>query len=110
MNLVRPIKDYPGIAEHIDGVLIVKVEEALYFANTGQLKDRLHRLEVFGDMSVHPSEEARLNPVSHVIFDVENMPSLDARYSVKGSNLGCRLFMPQYVMDANIFGFWSLLP
>ncbi|KAF9418774.1 hypothetical protein BGZ94_009601 [Podila epigama] len=74
----RPIKDYPGIAEHIDGVLIVKVEEGLYFANTGQLKDRLHRLEVFGDMSVHPSEEARLNPVSHVIFDVENMPSLDA--------------------------------
>ncbi|KAF9276216.1 hypothetical protein BGZ68_010194 [Mortierella alpina] len=74
----RPIKDYPGIAEHIDGVLIVKVEEGLYFANTGQLKDRLHRLEVFGDMSVHPSEEARLNPVSHVIFDVENMPTLDA--------------------------------
>ncbi|KAG0251142.1 hypothetical protein DFQ27_008972 [Actinomortierella ambigua] len=74
----RPIKDYPGIAEHIDGVLVVKVEESLYFANTGQLKDRLHRLEVFGDMSVHPSEEARLNPVSHVIFDVENMPSLDA--------------------------------
>ncbi|KAG0379026.1 hypothetical protein BGX24_001948 [Mortierella sp. AD032] len=74
----RPIKDYPGIAEHIDGVLIVKVEEGLYFANTGQLKDRLHRLEVFGDMSVHPSEEARLNPVDHVIFDVENMPSLDA--------------------------------
>ncbi|KAF9996804.1 hypothetical protein BGZ80_010437 [Entomortierella chlamydospora] len=74
----RPIKDYPGIAEHIDGVLIIKVEEPLYFANTGQLKDRLHRLEVFGDMSVHPSEEARLNPVSHVIFDVENMPSLDA--------------------------------
>lgn len=78
--IVRPIKDYPGIAEHIDGVLIVKVEEGLYFANTGQLKDRLHRLEVFGDMSVHPSEEARLNPVSHVIFDVENMPTLDARY------------------------------
>ncbi|KAF8976708.1 hypothetical protein BGZ46_008045 [Entomortierella lignicola] len=75
----RPIKDYPGIAEHIDGVLIIKVEEALYFANTGQIKDRLHRLEVFGDMSVHPSEEARLNPISHVIFDVENMPSLDAR-------------------------------
>ncbi|KAF9202806.1 hypothetical protein BGZ49_007072 [Haplosporangium sp. Z 27] len=74
----RPIKDYPGIAEHIDGVLIIKVEEALYFANTGQIKDRLHRLEVFGDMSVHPSEEARLNPISHVIFDVENMPSLDA--------------------------------
>ncbi|KAF9085926.1 hypothetical protein BGX27_003297 [Mortierella sp. AM989] len=74
----RPIKDYPGVAEHIDGVLIIKVEEALYFANTGQLKDRLHRLEVFGDMSVHPSEEAYLNPVSHVIFDVENMPSLDA--------------------------------
>ncbi|KAF9366701.1 hypothetical protein BGX34_009539 [Mortierella sp. NVP85] len=74
----RPIKDYPGIAEHIDGVLIIKIEEGLYFANTGQLKDRLHRLEVFGDMSVHPSEEARLNPVSHVIFDVENMPYLDA--------------------------------
>ncbi|KAF9584255.1 hypothetical protein BGW38_007067 [Lunasporangiospora selenospora] len=75
----RPIKDYPGIAEHIDGVLIVKVEESLFFANTGQLKDRLHRLEVFGDMSVHPSEEARLNPVSHVIFDVEIVDAYHAR-------------------------------
>ncbi|CAG8756458.1 7844_t:CDS:2, partial [Dentiscutata erythropus] len=46
--------------------------------NTGQLKDRLRQLEAFGDMSVHPSEEARLSPVENVIFDIEIMEDLDA--------------------------------
>ncbi|CAG8661432.1 904_t:CDS:2 [Dentiscutata erythropus] len=46
--------------------------------NTGQLNDRLRQLEAFGDMSVHPSEEARLSPVEKVIFDIEIMEDLDA--------------------------------
>ncbi|CAG8770762.1 16261_t:CDS:2 [Gigaspora margarita] len=72
------ILDFPDSAEHVEGVLVVKISEPLYFANTGQLKDRLRRLEAFGDMSVHPSEEARLSPIENVIFDIETMEDLDA--------------------------------
>ncbi|CAG8540261.1 15966_t:CDS:2 [Gigaspora rosea] len=77
-NKFKPIKDFPDSAEHVEGVLVVKISEPLYFANTGQLKDRLRRLEAFGDMSVHPSEEARLSPIENVIFDIETMEDLDA--------------------------------
>lgn len=45
----------------------------------GQLKDRLRRLEQFGDMSIHPSEDPRLGKLSYMIFDVDNMPKIDAR-------------------------------
>jgi MFS superfamily sulfate permease-like transporter len=45
---------------------------------TGQLKDRLRRLEQFGDMSIHPSESPRLGKLSYMIFDVDNMPYIDA--------------------------------
>ncbi|KAL0098043.1 sulfate transporter family-domain-containing protein [Phycomyces blakesleeanus] len=77
-NKFRPIKDDPEEVEHLEDVLIIKVEEPLYFANTGQLKDRLRRLEQFGDMSVHPSESPRLGESSYAIFDVDNMPYIDA--------------------------------
>jgi MFS superfamily sulfate permease-like transporter len=41
-------------------ILLVKVEESLFFANTGQMKDRLRRAEVYeGLLHVHPSEEER---------------------------------------------------
>jgi hypothetical protein len=36
-------------------------------------------LEEFGDMSVHPSEEARMTPIENVIFDIETMEDIDAR-------------------------------
>lgn len=45
----------------------------------GQLKDRLRRLEQFGDMSVHPSEAPRLAAITNIIFDVEHMAEIDAR-------------------------------
>lgn len=39
-------------------ILIVRIDEALFFANTGQLMDRLRRAEAYGGwMHVHPSEE-----------------------------------------------------
>lgn len=80
-------------------MLIVKIEEPLFFANTGnerkschgsimltypllflsgQLKDRLRRLEYYGDMSTHPSEQPRLGASLYTIFDVDNMPYIDA--------------------------------
>ncbi|CAG8504310.1 1974_t:CDS:2 [Acaulospora morrowiae] len=74
----KSIKDFPDEADHVEGVLVVRIAEPLYFANTGQLKDRLRRLEEFGDMSVHPSEDARMSPIENVIFDIETMEGLDA--------------------------------
>ncbi|CAG8612284.1 6181_t:CDS:2 [Paraglomus brasilianum] len=77
-NKFKPIRDFPDEAEHVEGVLVIRIAEPLYFANTGQLKDRLRRLEQFGDMSVHPSEDALMSPIEYVIFDIETMEDLDA--------------------------------
>lgn len=101
MNKFKPIQDDPTEIEHLQDVLIVRIEEALFFANTGnkidpqtsiyfmlkpclshcigQLKDRLRRLEMFGDMSIHPSESPRRSESLYTIFDVSSMPSIDAR-------------------------------
>ncbi|KAI8886925.1 sulfate permease [Backusella circina FSU 941] len=78
-NKFRPIRDEPDMVEHLEDVLIVRIDEPLFFANTGQLKDRLRRLEQFGDMSIHPSESPRLGGnLSYMIFDIDNMPQIDA--------------------------------
>ncbi|KAI8379471.1 sulfate transporter family-domain-containing protein [Radiomyces spectabilis] len=77
-NRFRPIQDDPNEVEHLEDVLIVRVEEPLFFANTGQLKDRLRRLEQFGDMAIHPSESPRLGDSLYTIFDVDHMPYVDA--------------------------------
>ncbi|KAI8825815.1 sulfate transporter family-domain-containing protein [Fimicolochytrium jonesii] len=45
--------------QRIDDVLIIRVEEGLFFGNSGQLKDRLKRIELYGDLGVHPGEEPR---------------------------------------------------
>ncbi|KAI9496448.1 sulfate transporter family-domain-containing protein [Zychaea mexicana] len=77
-NKFRAIHDDPDEIEHLEDVLIVRIEEPLFFANTGKLKDRLRRLEHYGDMSTHPSERPRRNASSYIIFDVDNMPDIDA--------------------------------
>ncbi|ORZ10456.1 sulfate transporter family-domain-containing protein [Absidia repens] len=74
----RPIQDRPDDVEHMEDVMIIRVDEPLFFANTGQLKDRLRRLEQFGDMAIHPSESPRLGDSRYIIFDVDNMPYIDA--------------------------------
>ncbi|KAI8090320.1 sulfate transporter family-domain-containing protein [Gilbertella persicaria] len=78
VNKFKPIQNDSLEIEHLQDVLIVRIEEALFFANTGQLKDRLRRLEMFGDMSIHPSERPRRSESLYTIFDVGSMPSIDA--------------------------------
>lgn len=34
----------------------------MFFGNSGQLKDRLKRIEMYGDLGVHPGEEPRRIP------------------------------------------------
>ncbi|KAI7855966.1 sulfate transporter family-domain-containing protein [Circinella umbellata] len=77
-NKFQAIHENPDMIEHLEEVLIIRIEEALFFANTGKLKDRLRRLEYYGDPSIHPSERPRRNQSSYIIFDVDNMPDIDA--------------------------------
>ncbi|RDI82730.1 hypothetical protein Vi05172_g7282 [Venturia inaequalis] len=65
--------------EFVEGVLIIKIPEPLTFANTGDLKGRLRRLEDHGTGQAHPA----LPPVrerennKNVVFDVHGVTSLD---------------------------------
>ncbi|KAH7324904.1 sulfate transporter family-domain-containing protein [Stachybotrys elegans] len=65
--------------EFIEGCLIVKIPEPLTFANTGELKARLRRLEFYGTSEAHPalprirSHESNRN----IIFDIHGVTSLD---------------------------------
>jgi len=65
--------------ELIDGCLIVKIPEPLTFANTGELKTRLRRLEFYGTSQAHPAlprlrrEESNKN----IIFDIHGVTSMD---------------------------------
>jgi MFS superfamily sulfate permease-like transporter len=45
-------------AKTIPGILIVRIEEPLYFANVAQIKRLFARIEKLGDPKAHPSERA----------------------------------------------------
>jgi MFS superfamily sulfate permease-like transporter len=69
----------PEHVEYIEGCLIVKIPEPLTFANTGQLKARLRRLEHYGTNAAHPSlprvRSEEFNKV--IIFDVHGVTGID---------------------------------
>lgn len=81
-------KDAESLAEfvaeiqQIEGVLIIKIPEPLNFANLGDLRTRLSRIEKFGTLSVHPSQPALRGfdsgAVKFVVFDCKGMTSIDA--------------------------------
>lgn len=69
----------PENIEFIEGCLIVKIPEPLTFANTGNLKNRLRRLEDHGTGKAHPALP-RIRRAEHnqnIIFDVHGVTSLD---------------------------------
>jgi MFS superfamily sulfate permease-like transporter len=70
---------HPENVEFIEGCLIVKIPEPLTFANTGDLKSRLRRLEFYGTNAAHPALP-RVRPPEHnknIIFDVHGVTSID---------------------------------
>lgn len=72
-------EENPEHLEFIEGCLIVKIPEPLTFANTGELKNRLRRLELYGTSNAHPALP-RLRPHKsnrNVIFDIHGVTSLD---------------------------------
>ena len=69
----------PEALEFIEGCLIVKIPEPLTFANTGDLKSRLRRLELYGTTTAHPALPRVRNPEhnQNIIFDVHGVTGLD---------------------------------
>ncbi|KAL1599880.1 hypothetical protein SLS60_007685 [Paraconiothyrium brasiliense] len=70
----------PESLEFIEGCLIVKIPEPLTFFNTGNLKNRLKRLEDHGTASAHPAlpRVRREEHNKNIVFDVHGVTSLDA--------------------------------
>ena len=69
----------PDRLEFIEGCLIVKIPEPLTFANTGELKTRLRRLELYGTSLAHPAlpRLRREDCNRNIIFDIHGVTSLD---------------------------------
>ncbi|KAH8596215.1 sulfate transporter family-domain-containing protein, partial [Bisporella sp. PMI_857] len=78
-NRFENAEDDPGKLEFIEGCLIVKIPEPLTFANTGDLKNRLRRLELYGTSKAHPALP-RVRAEEHnknIIFDIHGVTGLD---------------------------------
>lgn len=75
-----PVNEHAEDVENVPGCLLVRIPEPLYFANTGQLKDRLDRLEKYGDTKTHPSEPRRRlgEHNQRVVFDCSGVAACDA--------------------------------
>ncbi|KAF4636680.1 hypothetical protein G7Y89_g1414 [Cudoniella acicularis] len=78
-NRFENAEDNPDKLEFIEGCLIVKIPEPLTFANTGDLKNRLRRLELYGTTSAHPALPRVRSPEhnKNVIFDIHGVTGLD---------------------------------
>ncbi|KAK9450409.1 sulfate transporter family-domain-containing protein [Limtongia smithiae] len=63
--------------EKFSNVLIVRIPEPLSFANTGELEQRLRRLDRYGTMRMHPSLPALRNSEQNVVMDFEGMSACD---------------------------------
>jgi len=74
----KPILENPEAEESCPGVLIVRIRENLDFANTSQLKERLHRLELYGLDNLHPSEAPRRQETSLLVFHLADVDTCDA--------------------------------
>lgn len=72
-------EEHPDRLEFFEGCLIVKIPEPLTFANTGELKTRLRRLELYGTSQAHPAlpRLRREDSNRNVIFDIHGVTSMD---------------------------------
>ncbi|KAJ9103989.1 hypothetical protein QFC21_002452 [Naganishia friedmannii] len=81
-----PVDEHPDeeVEEDIPGVLVVRIRENLNFANTGQLKERLRRLEIYGPGKFHPSDAPRRDGATAVVFHMNDVEDIDASYTERG--------------------------
>ncbi|GBE80856.1 Putative sulfate transporter [Sparassis crispa] len=74
----KSIDENPDAEEDVAGALIVRIRENLDFANTAQLKERLRRLELYGNDKHHPSDEPLRHNASVLVFHLADVDSIDA--------------------------------
>lgn len=64
--------------DQFDQCLIVRIAEPLTFANSGDLRTRLRRLEWYGSHNAHPSLPRVRAEDEILIFDVQGLTAIDA--------------------------------
>lgn len=83
VNMFKAAEEVPAEElEDVEGCLLVKMTEGLTFANTGELKNRLRRLERYGDARAHPSlprlrGRSGAGGTRMVVFDVKGVRRMD---------------------------------
>ncbi|KAG8862610.1 hypothetical protein FRB96_001169 [Tulasnella sp. 330] len=77
-NRWRAIDENPEAREDVPGVLIIRLRESLDFANAGQVRERLRRLELYGSEAVHPGEDARRERAEVLVFHMADVENMDA--------------------------------
>lgn len=88
---IRSISEFKD-AEQIEGVLMIRFDESLYFGNCNYLKERLNRVEKFGSLSVHPGESpVREERRSHMNSELRSSLSRESghmnRYSSRNGEM-----------------------
>jgi MFS superfamily sulfate permease-like transporter len=64
--------------DQFDQCLIVRIAEPLTFANSGNLRARLRRLEWYGTHDAHPSLPRVRQEDRYLVFDVQGLTQIDA--------------------------------
>lgn len=64
----------------LPGIIIVRIEDPLYFANIAQIKALFSRIERLGDPKAHPAvaRSVALKPTEAIIIHARNIISMDA--------------------------------
>lgn len=74
----RDISLFPD-AQALPGVLIIRIEEALYFANMTQVKELFGRIERLGSRYAHPAEKGKnIPPLRALVLHVSHISDMDA--------------------------------
>eukprot|EP01128_Nolandella_sp_AFSM9_P000989 TRINITY_DN1110_c0_g1_i1.p1 TRINITY_DN1110_c0_g1~~TRINITY_DN1110_c0_g1_i1.p1 ORF type:complete len:753 (-),score=141.73 TRINITY_DN1110_c0_g1_i1:197-2347(-) len=60
------------------GVLVVRIEESLYFANIEQIKDMFTRIEIFGSYLAHPTAMKVEEPLRAIVVHAKSITEMDA--------------------------------
>ncbi|WVQ78791.1 hypothetical protein IAT38_000882 [Cryptococcus sp. DSM 104549] len=115
-----PIDEDETAQEEIPGVLVVRVRESLSFANTGQLKERLRRLELYGMGKSHPSDEPRRESAKALILHMGDVEEIDASatqilqeltqsYAERGVGVHFAHLRPSQIQQFEIVGITEIL-
>ncbi|EGW35111.1 uncharacterized protein SPAPADRAFT_58252, partial [Spathaspora passalidarum NRRL Y-27907] len=93
--------------EEIEGVLLIKIPEPLNFANVGDVKNKLVRIERYGSLLVHPSQPTRrdLQSIKYIIFDCKGMTEIDA-----SATQVLYETLRRYICDEKITVFFARIP